>query len=121
MLWPFANVFILLAFAGQARSSRQSFSSSIGTAVILLVAARGMGFSATNALRGDPNAIYLVYALPIGCIVFGAYFVITNKPPELPRVVARFLDAQNAKIAQRFENVMDLYKRVRRRQAGISA
>ncbi|MEM9279943.1 MAG: LptF/LptG family permease, partial [Pseudomonadota bacterium] len=46
MLWPFAYVFMILAFSGQARSSRQSFAASITAACISVVVARGLGFSA---------------------------------------------------------------------------
>lgn len=120
MLWPFAYVFVILAFAGQARSSRQSFASSIATASIILVAVRGMGFSTISALKTDPSAVYSAYGLPLGCIAFGLYFVVTNKPAELPRSVAVQLDQASAKVSARLAEFGTAYKSYRRRKAGVS-
>lgn len=119
MLWPFANIFIVLAFAGQARSSRQSFSASITAAVVILVIARGLGFSAVTALKTDPTAVLWVYALPISCIAFGLYFVIKNKPAELPKSLGNRLDSLITYLINQFESWSANYKRFRRRMAGV--
>ncbi len=119
MLWPFAYVFIILAFSGQARSNRQTFSTSITMASVCVIAARGMGFSAVNSLKSDPNAIFLVYALPVGCILFGAWFVVTNRPASLPKPVVTQIDKVNGKIAGKIEKLATQYKLYRRRRAGV--
>ncbi|MEM7290321.1 MAG: LptF/LptG family permease, partial [Pseudomonadota bacterium] len=120
MLWPFANVLIILAFAGQARSSRQSFAASIMTAAIVLVIARGMGFSAANALKSDPTAIAWIYGLPTACIAFGLYFVFSNRPAELPKSVSDKLDVYNGKLIERLDALITSYKQFRRRMAGVN-
>ncbi len=119
MLWPFAYVFMILAFAGQARSNRQSFSTSITTAALSVVVARGTGFSAVSSLKSDPNAIYLVYALPLGCIAFGAWFIFTNRPASLPKGIVDRIEKNNLFLAQKSQNLYDQYKLFRRRLAGI--
>ena len=121
MLWPFAYVMIVLAFAGQARSSRQSHSASIATAAICVVVAKGFGFSAVNGLKTDPLAVYFVYGLPLSCIFFGAWFVIANRPAELPKTYSDKLD----QMVGRFTNTVDVwiaqYRQYQRRRAGVSS
>jgi len=121
MLWPFAYVFVVLAYAGQARSNRQSFSTSITTAFITVLCARGAGFSAINKLKVDADAVWYVYALPLGCIIFGAYFVIRNRPVSLPKPVIDRLDIVTSKIKASNENLIAQYKAFRRRRAGLEA
>lgn len=119
MLWPFAYVFMILAFAGQARSNRQSFSASITAAALSVVIARGMGFSAVSSIRTDPNAVYLVYFLPVACIIFGAFFIISNRPASLPKPVVDIIDKYNVTLISKFEHLYNRYKLFRRRLAGV--
>lgn len=121
MLWPFAYVFMILAFAGQARSNRQSFSASITSAALSVVVARGMGFSAIDSLKVNPDAIYLVYLLPLSCIAFGAWFIFTNRPAGLPKIVVDLLERNNAIILGKYQNLYQRYKLFRRRLAGIKS
>jgi lipopolysaccharide export system permease protein len=112
---------IILAFCGQARSNRQSFSSAITTATVCVIIARGMGFSAINTLKSDPSAVWYVYALPIGCILVGSFFVIRNRPAGLPKPVMQRVEQLNMKIAMQVERFQDAYKTYRRRRAGVEA
>lgn len=119
MLWPFAYVFMILAFAGQARSNRQSFSTSISAAALSVVIARGMGFSAVSSIRTDPNAVFLVYFLPLACIAFGAWFIVTNRPASLPKPMVDVIEKYNAILFRKFEHLYNRYKLFRRRLAGV--
>ena len=119
MLWPFAYVFMILAFAGQARSNRQSFSASITAAALSVIIARGMGFSAVNSLRTEPDAVYLVYFLPLACIAFGAWFIFTNRPASLPKSLADKVEKNNLILAAKFQDLNARYKLFRRRLAGV--
>ncbi len=119
MLWPFAYVLIVLAFAGQARSNRQSHGAAIGAATIALITARGLGFSAISSLRLDPGSVFLVYALPIGCIVFGSWFVLTNRPASLPKVMMDRIGLYQGRITERIEQIYARYVAFRRRHAGV--
>lgn len=121
MLWPFAYVFVILAFVGQARSSRQSFSTSIAAASITVIAARGLGFSSISALKSDPSAVLTVYALPLSCICFGIFFVLANRPATLPKSVVDQIEVMNGRLADRFEVLQVRYKNYLRRRAGVEA
>ena len=119
MLWPFAYVCMVLAFAGQARSNRQSFSTSITAAAISVIVARGMGFSAISSLKSDPSAIYTVYLLPIGCILFGAWFIMTNRPASLPKGITDQIEKTNMAAVSKIKQLYERYRLFRRRLAGI--
>ena len=119
MLWPFAYVCMVLAFAGQARSNRQSFSASITAAALSVIIARGMGFSAVSSLKSDPSAIYIVYLLPIGCILFGAWFIITNRPASLPKRIADQIEKANMAAVAKIKQLYERYRLFRRRLAGV--
>jgi len=119
MLWPFAYVFMILAFAGQARSNRQSFSSSITAAALSVVIARGLGFSAIDAVKVDPSAVYFVYILPLGCIAFGSWFIMRNRPATLPKVVIDRIEKNNDFIIGRYKELTEKYRLFRRRMAGV--
>ncbi len=119
MLWPFAYVLVVLAYSGQARSNRQSFSTSITMAFITVLCARGAGFSAVNNVKVDPNAVWVIYALPLACILFGSYFVIRNRPVSLPKLVSDKLDIVSARVSAFNDNLALQYKTFRRKQAGL--
>ena len=121
MLWPFAYVFMILAFAGQARSSRQSFGASISAATMSVVIARGLGFSSITSLKTDPSAVTFVYVLPIACIVFGAWFVVTNRPATLPKSAVDRIDRQMGAAAERMALLRERYRQYQRRRAGVGA
>ncbi|MEO0328818.1 MAG: LptF/LptG family permease [Pseudomonadota bacterium] len=121
MLWPFAYVFVVLAFAGQARSSRQSYATSITAAAVTVVVMRAFAFSAISALKSNPYAVYYVYALPSICIVFGAWFVFANKPATLPKALMDRIDIVNGKISEKFEVLILRYRQYQRRRAGVKA
>lgn len=85
MLWPFANVIMLLAFAGQARSSRQGHGSAIFTASMILIALRGASFGAQNYANSNISGIYFMYLLPISGIVYGAWYIAQNQLASIPK------------------------------------
>jgi len=59
------------------------------------------------------------YLYPLGCIVFGAWFVFTNRPVSLPKPMADKVEDFNGKIANKFEDYQRLYLQYRRRRAGV--
>lgn len=121
MLWPFAYVLVMLAFAGQARSNRQSHGSAIGAGMLVVTILRGVGFSAISAIKSDAGAVWLVYALPLSGIGFGAWFVFRSQPVMLPKPVQQRIDAASFAINNRTEALQARYWAWRRRLAGASA
>ncbi len=121
MLWPFTYVIVMLAFAGQARSTRQSHGSAIGAAMLVVTILRGVGFSAISATKGDASIVWLVYALPLSGIVLGSWFLITGRPVELSPAAQMRVDSVNMAIAKRFDALMERLPISRRRAAGVRA
>ncbi|MEM7462458.1 MAG: LptF/LptG family permease [Pseudomonadota bacterium] len=121
MLWPFTYVIVMLAFAGQARSTRQGYGSAIGAAMLVVTILRGIGFSAIAATKGDASIVWLVYALPLSGIVLGSWFLITGRPVELPPAAQLRVDSVNMAIAKRFDALMERMPMSRRRAAGVRA
>ncbi|MCB2049339.1 MAG: LptF/LptG family permease, partial [Novosphingobium sp.] len=121
MLWPFAYVIVMLAFAGQARSSRQGYGSAIGAGMLVVTALRGFAFSAVSATKGDSTMVWLVYALPLIGIVIGSVFLVTNKPVALPRTAQERIDASNAAFKRRVLAIFERYLGWRRRLVGARA
>ena len=121
MLWPFTYVVILLAFAGQARSNRQSYGSAIMAGVGLVLILRGIGFSGVSSLKSDPNAIYVVYAMPIIGIVFGGWFLAFNRLVALPKSLSDFIDRQTLKASVQFERIHATYLEFLRHKAGVNS
>lgn len=121
MLWPFAYVIVMLAFAGQARSSRQNHGSAIGAGMLVITLLRGLAFSAVSATKGDGAAVWLVYALPLSGIAGGLWFLTTNKPVALPRNVQARFDAAGAAFNARIAVAASRYLDWRRKLAGARA
>jgi len=121
MLWPFCYVIVMLAFAGQARSSRQNHGSAIGAAMLTITALRGLGFSAVSTLKTDDAALWLVYALPLAGIVGGAWFLVSNQPVALPPNAQQRIETGGAALRRQFEQILARYGDWRRRLAGARA
>lgn len=116
MLWPFAYVIIILSFAGQARSNRQSYGTAIFGAVSVTLMLRGLAFSAVSTLKSDPNAVYIVYALPLAGIILGSWFLIRSQPVSLPRPVFNWIEQRHMRNLQILGEWRDKYIRYRRKR-----
>jgi len=121
MLWPFAYVLVILAFAGQARSSRQNYGASIATAMVIVMTSRGLAFSAVSASKTDPDAVFMIYALPFACIAFGGWYVMRNQSASLPKSTQKQLDQLLARMSAQAEKMQEQYIAFRRRRAGLQA
>ncbi len=93
MIWPFTYVIVVLAFAGQARSNRQSHGSAIGSALLVVTLLRGSAFSVVSSTKADDDFVWLVYALPLSGILAGSWYLITSRPVTLPTAVQARVDA----------------------------
>lgn len=118
MLWPFCYVTVMLAFAGHARSNRQSHGSAIGAGMLVVTVLRGVAFSAVSSLKSDPSAVWLVYALPLTGIAFGGYMLARSRPIALPRRVQERIDRNNLILQQKANEIQQRYIDWRRRLAG---
>jgi lipopolysaccharide export system permease protein len=121
MLWPFAYVLIMLAFAGQARSNRQSHGSAIGAGMLAATLLRGMAFSALSATKTDPGMVWFVYALPLAGIAGGIYMLVRGQPVSLPPKVQGRIDNATLAVQRRAAELGERYVAWRRRLAGVRA
>ncbi len=117
MLWPFTYVMIILSFAGQARSNRQSFGAAIFGAVSVTLLLRGLAFSGVSSLKSDPNAVYVVYALPLSGIILGGWFLIRNQPVSLPKPIFDWIEQRHLRNLAQLAAWRDKYIRYRREKA----
>ncbi len=119
MIWPFTYVIILLAFAGQARSTRQNHGAAIiagvGTAIIL----RGIAFSGVSSLKSNPDALYIVYGMPLLGIAFGGWYLIRNRLVALPKPLSDWIEQQQLRGARQFERIFAAYVLFLSRRAGV--
>lgn len=119
MLWPFANVLILLAFIGQARSSRQGTSNATIVATTLLLSTRAVGFGFQNASKDDLSLLVWLYVLPIILILFACWFLWQNKLVSLPKRAQTFVDTTSQYFALVYKSWNDKYLAFRKRRARI--
>ena len=81
-LYPFAFVMLAVAFAGQARSTRQNRVEGVVIAFLLSALIRLGGLAANNLVVMRASAVPLLYLLPIAGIVFGALMLRLNARPR---------------------------------------
>ncbi|MCU0790143.1 MAG: LPS export ABC transporter permease LptF [Nitratireductor sp.] len=121
MLWPFAYVLIMLAFAGHARSNRQNHGSAIGAGMLVATMLRGLAFSAVAGTKTDPSMVFFVYALPLAGIAGGTYMLVRGRPISLPRKAQEKVDLATVAAQQRLREFNQRYVSWRRRLAGVRA
>ncbi|MCB1384392.1 MAG: LptF/LptG family permease [Nitratireductor sp.] len=85
MLWPFAYVMVILAFCGQARSSRQGYGSAIGGGLVLLLVLRGLAFSAASGIKANETMAVFLYVIPLAAILYSGYYLYQNRTVGIPR------------------------------------
>jgi len=80
--YPIAFVFIALAAAGQAQSTRQARSERLVLAFVAAALLRIVGFAANNLVTIKAAYVPLMYALPAAAIVISAVMMIRNAKPR---------------------------------------
>lgn len=121
MLWPFAYVMVILAFCGQARSSRQGYGSAIGTGMILLVIARGFAFSAASSIKANESMAVFLYVIPALLIGWSGYYLYMNRLVSMPSRLQPAYDRMTHAMTIQAEALNRRYLNLRRRLAGVGA
>lgn len=117
MLWPFANVLVLLAFAGTAKSSRQGHGSALFTAAMILLGLKALSFVAQNAANSNINAIYFLYVIPLVGIAYGIWCLISNSQAEMPRFMLPISNKFSQMHERNMQRWADIYLAFRRKIA----
>ncbi len=69
-LYPLAFAFLIIAFVGQAQSTRTSRMQSLVVTFVIAATCRLAGLAITNAMVRNPSMVAVAYGLPIGAIVY---------------------------------------------------
>jgi len=120
MLWPFAYVMVILAFCGQARSSRQGYGSAIGTGMLVLLVARGFAFSAASSIKSNEAMAWFLYIVPMTAIIWSGYYLFRNRLVSMPLWMQPAYDSSAQLLAEFSTDMRKRYFDFRRRMAGVS-
>jgi lipopolysaccharide export system permease protein len=69
-LYPIAFAFLIIAFVGQAQSTRTSRMQSLVATFVVAATCRLAGLAVTNAIVRNPSMVAVAYGLPIGAILY---------------------------------------------------
>lgn len=75
-LYPFVFVLIVIAFVGQARSTRQNRVQATVSGFLVAAGFRVGGMAANNLVTMDAAAVPLLYIIPLSGIALGGYLLI---------------------------------------------
>ena len=93
-LYPFAFVMLVVAFIGQATTTRQNRVQAIVAAFLLSAGSRLGGLAGTNMVALRPSATWIVYAIPVVAIVMGTIIAQSGmRPRRRSKLAILMLDA----------------------------
>jgi len=95
-LYPFAFVMLTVAFIGQPTTTRQSRMQAIVLAFLLAAGARLAGLAGTNLVALKPNAVWIVYAIPLAGVLLGTLLAQAGMRPRRARLAVALADAIEA-------------------------
>ncbi|WP_075996004.1 LptF/LptG family permease [Salaquimonas pukyongi] len=121
MLWPFAYVMVILAFCGQARSSRQGYGSAIASGMILLLVLRGFAFSAASSIKANESMAMFLYIIPLGAIAYAGYYLYQNRQIGVPRRLQPVLERASLRSEAWLKAQNERYLAWRRKLAGVAS
>ncbi|MEM7302941.1 MAG: LptF/LptG family permease [Pseudomonadota bacterium] len=113
-LYPFVFTAMVLAFAGRARSTRQSYGLAVANAAIICVVLRGASFAAVNSTRGAPDGWWVIWLIPMLGVAVPAAFLAMNKQVALPDFVRDRIDGMQIAMRRMSDNA-----RLRARQKTV--
>ncbi|WP_321340503.1 LptF/LptG family permease [Breoghania sp.] len=110
-LYPLAFGFIVFAFLGEARTTRQSRHTGVLGALFGCIFARVAGFGATNMVVANASLIFTVYFVPLAIIFLASRVSLADSKPVWMRFVGRLAQSivgtiENAaeRVTARFAN-----------------
>ena len=121
MLWPFAYVMVILAFCGQARSSRQGYGSAIGTGMVLLLVLRGFAFSAASSIKANETMAIFLYIIPLSAMAYASYYLYQNRQIGVPRRLQPVLERASLRTEAWLKAQNERYLAWRRKLAGVAS
>jgi lipopolysaccharide export system permease protein len=110
LLYPFAFAFIIVAFVGQARSTRSSRMESLIVAFLIAAFCRLGGLALNNFVTGNAAMVPAMYLLPVSAMAL-SYAVI--KGADHQRSGLAFVDRLVDELAPMASKLGSLFKRKR--------
>ena len=83
-LYPIAFVLMVLAVAGNARSTRGSFVKVLAFATTFCIVLRALGIAAVSAAKNDEMAVYAVWAVPLIGFALPLFYLVRGRQMEVP-------------------------------------
>jgi lipopolysaccharide export system permease protein len=97
-LYAFMFVLLVLAFMGQAQTTRTTRMQALVSAFTIAIGCRILGIGAANAVVSRPALSSLLYAVPIGAGLAAAMAVHWRMYPRPPTRIARALHAVSDRV-----------------------
>jgi len=108
-LYPFAFLMIVIAFCGQAQTTRTGRGQNVAFGFLAAASLRIVGLSVTNLAVISPRAVPVLYALPIGATVLATVQTWRNMRPKpqgrFSRLTGRGLEATKAMFSRKPERL----------------
>jgi lipopolysaccharide export system permease protein len=76
-LYPIAFAFLIIAFVGQARSTRSSRMQTLVLTFLFAAACRMAGLALNSAVARNPSMLFALYGVPIGAVVLSLIVIKT--------------------------------------------
>ncbi len=111
LLYPIAFAFIIVAFVGQARSTRSSRMESLVVAFLLAVMCRLGGLALNNLVTAQASFVPAMYLLPVAAIVLA---LVVIKGADHHRSGLAVIDRIVAALTPIGERVASMFRRPRR-------
>jgi lipopolysaccharide export system permease protein len=90
-LYPFAFILLVLAFMGQAQTTRQNRMQAVVATFTIATGCRILGIGAANTAVIRPSASFLLYAVPAGAGIVAAIATHWHTYPRKPSPYVRAL------------------------------
>ena len=99
-LYAVALMCIAFAMLGHARTTRQSRTLAVAGAIGSMALVRGAGFAVSGLVANQPNAVPLVYLVPVGAIIGYGSVALGFWRPTMPTFIVRAGAAIEERIAK---------------------
>jgi lipopolysaccharide export system permease protein len=99
-LYPIAFAFLIIAFVGEAQSTRTSRLETLVITFVVAATCRLVGLAVTNAIVRHPGMVIVAYGLPLGCILLSLIMIRrTERQRSGPGAINRIVNAVGSLLA----------------------
>ena len=110
-LYPFVFILIVVAFVGQAQSTRQNRVQLTATGFLVAASFRVAGMATNNIVVLNANAVPLLYIIPVSGIALGLILILA---PASTRRATALVEHMTDAVTQLFETIWNVLSKPRR-------